>query len=376
MDHVSRALLLPATAALLGLCVFAGPQIASARPAAIAHPNPAFVSPLLDYVGPIRGAGGQPATLTPLDPAVIVEAVADRQYLAFKTVGDLGGFAPAPTGQFALSSGGRNLVGGTAGGSEIPQFAQAADGKVNSFAAVGPGTFTPPDQGNQPVPGLGTPPPVIPPSNNNRVPPPNQGFGGTPSVPPTTTTTEPVPTTPPPTRTTPTTPTVPVLPPPTTTTVTTTPTPTPTPAPTAPSPPTTSVTPPFVGASCGTTGLTITSDHTTCRIYAVNMAPGGSASEVMTLRNDTDAPFTLSLQAAGTVNALWNALQLGVWVANTAAPGTLPALLWWTTQSNQLATLEPGESIRYQIELYLPPTAGNHLEGLAASIDLIWRAQG
>jgi hypothetical protein len=374
---MSRALLVSAAAVVLGLGAFAPARAAAASEPEIARPNPALVSPLLDYVGPIPGVGGKAAILAPLQYAVIAQAVADQQYLAFKTVGDLGGFAPAPTGQFALSSGGHNLVGHTTGGSEIPQFAQAADGKVNSFAAVGSGTFTPPDQGKRPVPGLGTPPRLIPPSNNNNVPPPNQGFGGTPPAPAPTTTTEPAPTTPPPTtRTTPTTPTTPVPPPPTTTTTTTTTTPTPTPP--APTQPTTTTppAPPFVGASCGTTGLTITSDHTTCRIYAINMAPGGAASEVMTLWNDTDAPFTLSLEADGTVNALWNALQLGVWEANTAAPGTLPSLLWWTGQSNQLATLQPGESIRYQIELYLPPTAGNSLQGLAASIDLVWRAQG
>jgi hypothetical protein len=371
VGHVTRALLLAAAVALLVLGVFARPQVASAAAPAVAHPNPAFVSPLLDYVGPIPGADGRPATLAPLDPAVIAAAVADQEYLAFTTTGDLGGFSPAPTGLSALSSGGRNLVGGAAGGSEIPQLAQAAGGRVSSFAAVGAGTFTPPDQGTRPVPRLGTPPRITPPRNDNHVPPPNQGFGGPPPAPPTTTTTGPTRTTPPPARTTPTTT--------TTTTVTTTTAPTtPTPAPPAPPPPTTTTpaSPPFVGASCGTTGLTITSDHATCRIYAVDMAPGGSASEVLTLRNDTDAPFTLSLRAAGTVNALWNALELGVWEANTAAPGTLPALLWWTTQSNQLATLQPGESIRYQIELYLPPTAGNDLQGMAASIDLVWRAQG
>jgi hypothetical protein len=106
------------------------------------------------------------------------------------------------------------------------------------------------------------------------------------------------------------------------------------------------------------------------------MAPGGAASEVMTITNETAAPFTLALRADGTINALWHALQLGVWQAGTAAPTPLPALLWWTNQSNPLATLQPGESMRYEIELYLPATATNALQGMAASIDLIWSAQG
>jgi hypothetical protein len=275
-------------------------------------------------------------------------------------------------------SGGHNLVGALVGTSQIPQLAQAANGTIQSFAATGQPS-TPPDQGQQPVPGLGVPPPVTPPSNNNAVPPPNQGFGGTPTPNPAPTTTEPTTTAPPPTtRTTPTTPT-PTTPTTTTPTVTT---PTTTTAPAQPPqapPPTPSqppVAPPSTGASCGTSGLTITSDHSTCRIVATNMAPGGSASEVMTIRNDTDAPFTLALRAAGSQNLLWQHLRLGVWESGTAAPVPLPPLLFWTGQANELGTLAPGESVRYEIELFLPPTAGNADQALAASIDLVWSAQG
>jgi hypothetical protein len=338
----------------------------------------------LDYVGPILDVSGKTAALPPLAHAVIAQAVADQQYLAYKSVGDLGGFVPAPTGLFAASSGGHNLVGLRLGVSQIPQFAQAANGKVNSFAAVGSGSFSPPDQGTSPIAGLGTPPPVTPPGNNNTVPPPNQGFGGTPPPnPPPTTTTEP---TPPATTTTRTT-----APPPTTgpTTTTTTTTTTPTTTTTA-GPPTTTettttgptttttttTTPPFVGASCGTTGLTITSDHSTCLLHAVNMAPGGSVSEVMAIRNDTSQTLTLSLRADGTQNQLWQDLRLGVWEANTAAPSPLPPLLFWTGQDNTLTTLAPGETIRYELELLLPSSAGNNDQGVAVTIDLVWKAQG
>jgi hypothetical protein len=106
------------------------------------------------------------------------------------------------------------------------------------------------------------------------------------------------------------------------------------------------------------------------------MAPGGSASEVMTIRNDTGRPFTLALRAEGTQNRLWQDLRLGVWEAGTAAPVPLPPLLFWTSQPNPLATLGPGDSVRYEIELLLPAATGNADQGLAASIDFVWSAQG
>ena len=105
------------------------------------------------------------------------------------------------------------------------------------------------------------------------------------------------------------------------------------------------------------------------------MAPGDSASEVMTVRNDSGQAFTLSLRADGTTNPLWNELQLGVWEQGTPAPIPFPALLWWTAQDNTLTTLQPGESIHYEIELFLPATAGNSVQDLTATIDLIWKAQ-
>ena len=93
----------------------------------------------------------------------------------------------------------------------------------------------------------------------------------------------------------------------------------------------------------------------------MNMAPGGSASEVMRILNDTNQAFTVSLQAAGTQNSFWNDLQMGVWKDGTAAPNPLPPLLQWTTQANNLGSgpLPPGQTVKYKIELYLPTTAGN-----------------
>jgi hypothetical protein len=119
----------------------------------------------------------------------------------------------------------------------------------------------------------------------------------------------------------------------------------------------------------------INSNLAGCRIYVVNMAPGAAASELMTVRNDSGEPFTLSLQATGTTNRLWDDLQMGVWEQGTAAPSPLPQLLLWTTQPNPLTTLAPGASVTFEIELYLPPSAGNADQGLAATIAFVWHAQ-
>lgn len=105
------------------------------------------------------------------------------------------------------------------------------------------------------------------------------------------------------------------------------------------------------------------------------MAPGGSATETVTVRNDSDQLFTLSLRAEGTTNQLWNDLRFGVWQAGTAAPSPLPPLAFWRGQDNDLGTLRPGESIRFELELFLPESASNVDQGLRADIDLIWRGR-
>jgi hypothetical protein len=114
----------------------------------------------------------------------------------------------------------------------------------------------------------------------------------------------------------------------------------------------------------------------TCTLSGTNLVPGSAISEVLTITNDSGAPFTLALRADGTENQLWNDLELGVWQAGTAAPEPLPDLLWWTNQSATLATLQDGQSISFEVELYLPTTAGNADQGLTASIALNWIAQG
>ena len=106
------------------------------------------------------------------------------------------------------------------------------------------------------------------------------------------------------------------------------------------------------------------------------MAPGGSTSEVLTIRNDSGAAFTLSVRASGTANQLWNDLELGVWETGSAAPAVLPELSAWTGQDNALGVLQAGQSVSYELELYLPASAGNADQGLTASIDFVWKAVG
>lgn len=367
--------------ALLGALALLGAACSPSAHASIARPNPVLVSVHLDYVSPLRGSAGGPAALTPLDPAVVQQAVADERYLHYRIEGDLGGFVLAPIGASAWASGGRAVVGGSGKSSEIPQYGQAAEGVVRSFAFIGAGQRTggwTPQNGRTPVRGLGPPPELPAPSNSNAVPPPNEGFGGRPANPSEggkqpsggkspsgkpeggkggsggKSKSHPGGKQPPPV-TTPSTPPV--------------------------------VTPPPTeeggqggggsgggGASCGTIGLAVSSDHASCRIYAVNMEPGRSASETMTIRDEADVPFTLSLRASGEENRLWQDLRMGVWQAGGPAPDPLPALLLWTTQDNALTTLGPGQEISYEVELYLPLSAGNEDQGETALIDLTWSA--
>lgn len=108
------------------------------------------------------------------------------------------------------------------------------------------------------------------------------------------------------------------------------------------------------------------------------MAPGGAATEHMTIRNDSGGTVDLSLQAIlrGTQNGLWSDLRLGVWQQGSAAPDPLPPLLWWTGQDNRVTSLAAGASVTYVIQLYLPTSAGNGDQAKTAVIDLSWHAQG
>jgi len=359
-----RMLLLVVLAAAVHAHVASAADVA--LPAPIARPNPATYALKVDYRAPLTSADGGTASLPPLDPAVTEQAFHDLQYLAYLKIDDLGGFIPAPRGQHALSSGGHTVVGANHTLPQIPLFGEAANGGIKSYTFTGGPVTTPPDNGKGPVPGLGVPPATpVPPTGP--VPPANGGFGGRPPEGGgTTTETSPTPTAPPGTTTTP-------RPTTTTTTTTTTPTTTTTSPPRPPTTTTTTTTPP---PSCGTAGIDITSNLTNCQIYAINMAPGDSTRERLTITNTTSSTYTLSLQAAGTQNHLWNDLSMAVWEEGTAPPSTPPRLLDWTSGYNNLTTLAPGQTVVYLVELALDASAGNGDQNMAAVISFRWRATG
>jgi len=348
---------------------------AAAPPAGVPfvqRPNPALAGIRLDYEAPLQAAGGGTASLAPLQAGVTLAAVRDRAFLVYELRDDLGGFAPAPVGAFALSSGGRATVGTLDGAAEIPLFSRQAGGEENSFAFAGApvGPSGRPDNGKQPVPGIGVPIPVPTPAPGNEPPPANQGFGGGQKGGGGTTTTKRRPPSPTPTTTT--------SPPPATATTSTTVT-TARPATAGPRPGGGGGgggTTPIGGPECGTPGISIHSNLSGCKIDAVDMNPGDSTSELVQIRNTSSSTYTLSLEATGTQNHLWQDLRMAVVEQGTPAPSPLPPLLYWTTQYNDLTTLAPGETVTYVIELYLPSTAGNVDQSLAAVIDFDWQATG
>jgi hypothetical protein len=389
-----RAVLIGAVAAAL-----AAPGIAHAAPH-LYRPNPAASNLRPDYVNPLPAAGGGVAALAPLTEGVVAASVADIERLRYSLSDDLGGFIPAPLGSLALSSGGRNVVGSSAGAAQIPLFQHHAGGTVNAFTFTGGPVTNTPDNGKQRVPGIGVPPPVPPATSSNNVPPANQGFGGgggggggstsgsgtkpgagakgvgtggthggtisTGGGTTAATTTKPTTTKPkPPTTTTSAT---------TTTIVTTGPT-----VPPTTTAPTTTTTGAGGGGGggggggdCGGEGISITSDHATCLLHLVNAKPGAEVHEVLTIENTSDSAYTLKLRVEGSHNQLWNDLRMGVWEQGSPPPNPLPPLLFWTTQFNALTVLEPGDKVSYVIQLQLPAASGNQDMNLAAIIDFHW----
>ena len=107
----------------------------------------------------------------------------------------------------------------------------------------------------------------------------------------------------------------------------------------------------------------------------INAEPGSSESEILTIQNTSGAAFTLSLQAVGSSNPLWDELELAVWQLGTAPPDPFPQLTWWAAQDNTLQTLQANQTVRYEVELYLPTSAGNEVQGPSAAVNLKWSAQ-
>lgn len=96
----------------------------------------------------------------------------------------------------------------------------------------------------------------------------------------------------------------------------------------------------------------------------------------MRIENTSSSAYDLAVQVAGTPSAFWNDLRLGIWPEGTAAPSPLPPLMWWTGQWNTLGTLQPGQVVTYDVQLFLPTSAGNSAQQQSAVFDLVWHAQG
>ena len=158
-------------------CALAAPALAHAASPPIARPNPVTYPVRLDYVDPLVGADGKPASLAPLGQGVMMAATRDATTLRYASQGDLGGFVPATVGEGALADGGRLVIRPVPIKPQIPLFAQAGGGAVLSytFAHAPTGPTPAPDNGR--LPGLAPPPPPTP---GNVPPPANQGFGGRP----------------------------------------------------------------------------------------------------------------------------------------------------------------------------------------------------
>jgi hypothetical protein len=370
----------------LGLVVLgalAVPALAHAGAPPIARPNPVTYPIRLDYQDALPGPDGKPATLGTLDKGVIMAATRDEAFLAFEKQDDLGGFVPAQIGRLTLTTGGHDILSPGTHAPQIPLFEQAAGGKVQSFTFTGapPSRTPPPDNGN------GSPSPPPPPTPGNTVPPANQGFGGQPTGSGGTTTTT--------TTSGGTTTTKRPPPPPTTTGATTT-----TPTTTTPGTTTTGTTTTTGGGggggsggggggtsgcsggscasgSCGTPGIQIDSSPPGCVVSISNAAPGDSVSEVMTITNTTGAPYQLKFRAVGANNNhLWQDLELDVFDPLLGPSVPLPPLQFWLGSFHTLTTLAPGQTVQYEIEMYLPTTSGNADQGKSAVVTFDWEATG
>ena len=67
---------------------------------------------------------------------------------------------------------------------------------------------------------------------------------------------------------------------------------------------------------------------------------------------------------------------MGVWDATGTPPVTLPPLTSWLVRLQRPHDAEPGQTVQYDVELYLPTTAGNADQGKTVSITFHWHAQG
>jgi hypothetical protein len=97
----------------------------------------------------------------------------------------------------------------------------------------------------------------------------------------------------------------------------------------------------------------------------------------MTITNTTGAPYTLSFKATGpNNNHIWQDLQMDVFNPIVGPAFPMPSLQSWLGSFHSLGTLNAGQSVQWEIELYLPTTAGNADQGKTAVVAFTWSATG
>jgi hypothetical protein len=369
----------------------------------ITRPTTPLSTVRLDYSLPPLNSNGTTATIQPLMGSVVNAALADYNELHFLKRGDLGGFEPAPVGEFYTTLSGRSLSS-SAITPQIPLFARAGTNlnqQVTSFAftsgaseplppfspnlspqttqPVAPGSSRPIVyfQGTIPtttttIPAGGTTTTTTPGAPTTSTPTGRSSTATTsrPNAPSTTTTpgsTHSTSTSSPPRATTTTSPAR-------TTTTTQHPTTTTSPVTTTTTPVTTTTTPP---PSCGASSnaVSMSNDHN-CQaiITARDMAPGGSSTGEVTIKNTGSSTYTLVLQIHETDGSpIEPLLTLTVTNANTGAQ-------YYQGVNGSYAGAEipiitgfvPGMSTTFDVTLSLASTAGNNLQNKTATIDLDW----
>lgn len=98
MKRALRALVL--TGAVLGAAAASAAGAPTAPP--VHRPDPFLTNITLDYAEPLPAPGGGAATLAPLGRGAAGASVRDLAFLRYRSVGDWGGFLPAPVDRLAL----------------------------------------------------------------------------------------------------------------------------------------------------------------------------------------------------------------------------------------------------------------------------------
>ncbi|MGH8979660.1 MAG: hypothetical protein ACRDWE_01375 [Acidimicrobiales bacterium] len=328
----------------------------------VARPTRRLVTVTVDYSAPLELSGGA-VTVPPLEHAVVAAAFEDFYYLKYLRTNDLGGFAPAPVGRFVSTTTGRSVTRAPKR-AQIPLLTKV--GRRVTIFGYGPGTEVP--STSAPVPPKTVPPtahttpktPVRPPPRSKQTTP-RTAFRTPPVTLP--------PPAPLPTTSLPTSPSTTTTSTPTSTTTTSTSSTTTT-SPVHPSTPPSTTTPP-------THYVELTETHGHFPVLDVtNMEPGQSKSEGLTLENIGTEPFELALKSEGTTsNTLSSALRLSVKAASSGRvyyDGPLSG----SATGTEIAQLTAGATIRLDVTLYLPSSAGNDVQDQTAKVDLYWNASG